>query len=84
MVHPKVVLKTAVLKLCLGISDSLLSYSVVDLLEKSFNNRITNTPQYFEKKSTSHGWSDLLLEEQLKLDNAIEETYNPSKFVPHE
>ena len=32
----------------------------------------------------SDGWSDLALEEQLKLETAIEETYNPSKLVPHE
>jgi hypothetical protein len=32
----------------------------------------------------SDGWSDLSSEEQQKLDNAIEETYNPSKLVPHE
>jgi hypothetical protein len=30
------------------------------------------------------GWSDLSAAEQQKLDNAIEETYNPSKLVPHE
>lgn len=30
------------------------------------------------------GWSDLSPEEQIKLDLAIEETYNPSKLVSHE
>jgi hypothetical protein len=32
----------------------------------------------------SDGWSDLPNNEQQKLDMAIEETYNPSKLVPHE
>ena len=32
----------------------------------------------------SDGWSDLTSEEQLKLETAIEETYNPDKLVPHE
>jgi hypothetical protein len=30
------------------------------------------------------GWNDLSPEEQRKLDTAIEETYNPSKLVPHD
>ena len=32
----------------------------------------------------SNGFSDLSPDEQTKLDLAIEETYNPSKLIPHE
>ena len=34
--------------------------------------------------SENDGWNDLSLEEQKKLDTAIEETYNPKKLIPHD
>lgn len=34
--------------------------------------------------SENDGWNDLSLEEQRKLDTAIEETYNPKKLIPHD
>jgi hypothetical protein len=34
--------------------------------------------------SENDGWNDLSLEEQRKLDIAIEETYNPKKLIPHD